>query len=231
MGTFLLGIFLLVVSSYGTFRKQKRMSVPNPRSAEYLVLLVTVTEGGQLHLEYGLCGAIKGHQHWLWGLKRRKLWSASFRPDDLNGWGSANRKYLLGWRDSTQFLRQDAGPGSRVCCESLALLLQGWHWVCTIVRFTQTRIEGAEASHWPECFLSSQGVFTERWCFSKPLIRSTPRPPYLYFSKCVEGTHCFCFFASLPKHSCHYKLHGILRADNMSRTLCCNDFQTRKVWP
>lgn len=44
-----------------------------------------------------------------------------------------------------------------------------------------------------ECFLSSWGMFTEVWCFSKPLIRSTPCPPYLYFSKCVERTLCFCF--------------------------------------
>lgn len=159
---------------------------PLPGSAEYLVLFGYCHRGRAAGL-----GMVYAEP--LWSPKRRKLWSVSFRPNDLNGRGSANRKYLLGWRDSTQFLRQDVGLVPRGCCVSLALLLQVWHWVCAIVRFTQTRIEGAEVSHWPECFLSSQGVFTEGWCFSKPLIRSTPRPPYLYFSKCVERTHCFCF--------------------------------------
>lgn len=78
-------------------------------------------------------------------------------------------------------------PGFLVC--------QSWHCVCAIVPFTKTRIERAEVCHWPECFLSSWGMFTEVWCFSKPLISSTPCPLYLYFSKCVGRT---LFFASLP---------------------------------
>lgn len=106
------------------------------------------------------------------------------------------------WIRTLGFLKERAG------CPWLSL--QGWHCVRTIVCSTLTRTEGSEVSHWPNCFLSSWGMFTEVWCFSKPFIRSTPCPPYLYFSEYVERTLCFCFFASIPKCSCRCEFHGSL---------------------
>jgi hypothetical protein len=46
-----------------------------------------------------------------------------------------------------------------------------------------------------QCFLSCWGMFTEVWCFSKSLIKSTPCSPNLYFSNYVWRT-LFC--APLP---------------------------------
>ena len=113
-------------------------------------------------------------------------------------------------------------------------LLWGWHWVCAIVHFTKTRIEGAEVSQWPECFLSSWGMFTEGWCFSKPLIRSTPCPPYLYFSKCVERTHCFCFLPAFQNILRRCEFHGFLWAWTALPELCPaiwhSGFPIRKTW-
>lgn len=123
----------------------------------------------------------------------------------------------------------EAGPWA--CLKSVSAcpllsLLQGWCCVCAIVRFTGPRITGAEVSHWPECFLTSWGMFTEVWCFPKPLLRSTPCPLYVYFSKCVGRTHCFCSFASIPKHSCRCELHGTLWGWTAWPELCTTTLQS-----
>lgn len=72
-----------------------------------------------------------------------------------------------------------------------------------------------------ECFLSSWGMFTEVWCFSKPLIRSTPCLRTFIFLNVWRGHSVFAFcqdsktFLSLwiPWHP--------LRVDSMTRALYC----------
>lgn len=61
MGTFLLGIFLLVVNSEETFRKQKRMSIPTPRISWVFGSLWLLSQREGSWTWNGLCGATKGH--------------------------------------------------------------------------------------------------------------------------------------------------------------------------
>lgn len=134
----------------------------------------------------GLCGCTKGAP--LGALKTKKggsCWVSYLGAEkSIKTWlpsnvCSANLKCFLGWQHNTKCPNQDTGLVQSVLVCPWLSLFQVWHCVCTIVCFTQTRFEGSEVSHWPECFLSSWGMFTEVWCFSKPLIRSTPCPLYL----------------------------------------------------
>lgn len=83
------------------------------------------------------------HQE-LWRPKRKKLQSKvslSGTEESTKAWlpsdgCSANPKHVLGW----QHERPEAGQ--ECACMSLAWLslLQGWHCVCAIVRFTKTEL-------------------------------------------------------------------------------------------
>lgn len=234
-----------------TFRKQKGLTIgiPNPHKLNIGFSLITVTEGGTCIFRRRGRGMNQCQGSWTWIYKGSPAGSAEGKKKKKSCWVSyseAEKALRPGYLAMCAQQALPLGmtkqhkvpePGHWACSKSVLAcpwcsLLQGQHCVSTIVCFAQTRIEGSEVSHWPDCFLSSWGMFTEVWCFSKPLIRSTPCPLCLYFSKCVERTHCFCSLASIPKHSCRCEFHGILWRwtvwAELRAAILCSGFPNKK---